>query len=73
MSEDRLVKHTTVFEAVRAHAKWELCGNDDGFGCSFFCSKCGFNFDEDVIYNDDGSKKRELPAFCERCGAVMSI
>jgi hypothetical protein len=68
----RIVIDAPAVEAREVvHGKWELHGNDDNCGCSFFCSRCGFNFDEDAIYNDDGTRKRELPNFCECCGAKM--
>ena len=33
------------------HGRWELHGNDDDCGCSYFCSNCGANYDEDWFYN----------------------
>lgn len=32
------------------HGRWELYGNDDDCGKSYFCSVCGANYDEDWFY-----------------------
>jgi hypothetical protein len=53
---------------VQKKGEWELHGNDDDCGCSYFCSKCGANFDEDFF-----DKKGEYCFWlhCPRCGADM--
>ena len=47
------------------HGRWELYGNDDGCGCSYFCDKCGANYDEDWFYEHGQFN------FCPNCGADM--
>lgn len=55
-------KKRDVEPVVLSH--WELHGNDDDLGSSWFCRKCGWNIDEE----SDANKWNR----CPRCGAHMS-
>ena len=55
-------KAEDVEPVVLSH--WELHGNDDDLGSSWFCRKCGWNIDEE----SDANKWNR----CPRCGAHMS-
>ncbi len=61
------VKHFPAadVEPVRC-GRWELHGNDDDISASYFCSLCGYNFDEDEFL-DRWSHIR----YCPNCGAKM--
>lgn len=50
------------------HGRWELYGNDDDLGSSYFCSVCHSSFDEDWFYNHN--KFRPFK-FCPNCSARM--
>ena len=50
------------------HGVWELHGNDDDIGCSYFCSKCGANYDEDWFYEHGYFIQFN---YCPNCGAKM--
>lgn len=51
------------------HGRWKLYGNDDNLGSSYFCSKCGANYDEDYFYK----RCKFIPFnFCPNCGARMT-
>ena len=54
-------------EPVR-RGRWELHGNDDDVSASYFCSLCGYNFDEDEFL-DRWSHIR----YCPNCGAKMDL
>lgn len=58
---------TIEAEPVR-HGRWELHGNDDDCGCSYFCSECHKSYDEDWFYTHG-----EYIPFkcCPNCGAKM--
>ena len=49
------------------HGEWKLYGNDDDIGCSYFCSLCAWNMDEDE-YLDNWSHFK----YCPNCGAKMN-
>lgn len=78
MDEDKIPADTVVgdlktaipaadVEPVR-HGRWELHGNDDDVSASYFCSLCGYNFDEDEFL-DRWSHIR----YCPNCGAKMDL
>jgi len=48
-AEDIRNAPTIEAEPVK-HGKWELHGNDDDTGSSYFCSNCGSSYDEDWFY-----------------------
>jgi hypothetical protein len=60
----------TVEAKEVVYAKWELEGNDDELGCSYFCSNCHDSFDEDWFYVT--GKYRHF-YYCPTCGAKMSL
>ena len=50
------------------HGEWELHGNDDSLGCSYFCSSCWWNMDEDEFLDNWSHFK-----YCPNCGAKMDL
>lgn len=62
------VQPTIEAEPVR-HGRWELHGNDDDCGCSYFCSECHKSYDEDWFYTHG-----EYTPFkcCPNCYARMN-
>ncbi len=52
------------------HGRWELHGNDDSLGCSYFCSRCGWSIDEEIFYPNSYDDE-EPYNFCPHCGAKM--
>lgn len=55
-------------------AKWELHGNDDDDGASYWCSNCHEEIPEDYFYSgyEDGHwVKNDLWHYCPKCGAKM--
>lgn len=51
------------------HGRWELHGNDDDCGMSYFCSECGDSFDEEwfYVYGQFVGWK-----YCPNCGAKLA-
>jgi hypothetical protein len=63
------IKENTTVDAVEVvPGRWELHGNDDDCGCSYFCSNCHESCDEDWFYVH--GKYRHLN-YCPNCGAKM--
>lgn len=64
-----IINNQSIIEAepVR-HGRWELHGNDDDCGCSYFCSECHKSYDEDWFYTHG-----EYTPFkcCPNCTAKM--
>ena len=58
---------TIEAEPVR-HGRWDLYGNDDDIGCSYWCSECHKSYNEDWFYTHG-----EYTPFkrCPNCGAKM--
>lgn len=54
----------------QSEGEWELHGNDDDLGSSFFCSLCGWNIDEEAFYRSQ-TNDYEMYNYCPRCGAKM--
>lgn len=65
---DRINLHPAADVAEVRYGRWELYGNDDDLGSSYFCSVCHSSFDEDWSY--DHNKFRPFK-FCPNCGARM--
>lgn len=63
-----ILEQPTADVAEVKHGEWELCGNDDTLGCSYFCSLCGWNIDE-----EDFVTKLSSHNFCPNCGAKMDL
>jgi hypothetical protein len=61
-----LKQEPTVDAVEVVHGRWELYGNDDSLGGSYFCSECGYCLCEEE-YLDQFSSFR----FCPYCGADM--
>ena len=57
-----------VDAAPVVHARWELHGNDDDCGSSYFCTNCGSGYDEELFYNHEHYAPY---LFCPHCGAKM--
>lgn len=64
--DERLAPTADVVEVK--HGQWELHGNDDEPGCSYFCSSCWWNMDEDEFLDNWSHFK-----FCPNCGAKMDL
>ena len=58
----------TVDAVEVVHGRWELYGNDDGCGSSYFCSSCHGSFDEDLFYMYGQYRHFN---YCPNCGARM--
>lgn len=74
-ADERCSAVVSDFEAIPAadvepvrRGRWELHGNDDDVSASYFCSLCGYNFDEDEFL-DRWSHIR----YCPNCGAKMKL
>ena len=67
---NKLKELPTVDAREVINAKWELEGNDDELGCSYFCSNCKDCYDEDWFYVT--GKYRPFN-YCPTCGAKMSL
>ena len=65
----RSVKNAPTIDAVEVvHGRWELHGNDDDCGCSYFCSNCHNSYDEDWFYVHGQYRHWD---YCPSCGAKM--
>ena len=64
-----IIKEQPTVDAVEVvHGRWELHGNDDDCGCSYFCSNCHKSYDEDYFY----ARGQYIPYhYCPNCGARM--
>lgn len=49
---------------------WELHGNDDDCGCSYFCPKCGYNVEEETFWSPDFKEFKPLTE-CPKCGLKL--
>ena len=65
---EELDKCKTVDAVEVVHGKWELHGNDDDCGCSYFCSNCHNSYDEDWFYMHGQYRHFK---YCPNCGAKM--
>ena len=65
---DTINTEDTVDAVEVKHCRWELHGNDDDCGCSYFCSNCHESYDEDWFYvhGQNGNWN-----YCPNCGAKM--
>lgn len=63
-----LEKCDTVKSVPVVHGRWELHGNDDDCGCSYFCSNCHESYDEDWFYIYGKFVEWN---YCPNCGALM--
>ena len=61
---------TVDHENQQTHGRWELHGNDDDCGSSYFCSKCGSSYDEDYFYEHEQYIEFN---YCPNCGAKMDL
>ena len=66
------IKHIDDMPTVDAvevvHGRWELHGNDDDCGCSYFCSNCHDSYDEEWFYVHGQYRHWN---HCPNCGAKM--
>ena len=64
-----MVEDAPTVDAVEVvHGRWELHGNDDDCGCSYFCSNCHESYDEDWFYVHGQNRHWN---YCPNCGAKM--
>lgn len=65
---DMIIDAPTIEAELIRHGRWELHGNDDDCGCSYFCSECHKSYDEDWFYTNG-----EYTPFkcCPNCIAKM--
>lgn len=52
------------------HGEWELHGNDDDLGSTYWCSHCRYQVDEELFY-PNGYAEEKPYKFCPNCGAKM--
>jgi len=64
----RKTVHNTQTIDNKKYGKWELHGNDDDCGSSYFCSNCGKSYDEDWFYIHGEYTEWN---FCPNCGTDM--
>lgn len=70
---DKLIENAifAVFagtETMRPKGRWELHGNDDDCGCSYFCSNCHRSYPEEWFYDHGRYAPFEN---CPHCTAKM--
>ena len=49
---------------------WELKGNDDDMGCSYWCPECGFQTPEEAFWSSDFKEFNPLLS-CPKCGTKL--
>ena len=49
---------------------WELHGDDDDMGCSYWCPECGFNTPEEAFWSEDFKEFNPLLS-CPKCGTKL--
>lgn len=49
---------------------WELHGNDDDMGSSYWCPKCGFQTPEEAFWSPDFKEFQPLPS-CPKCNTKL--
>ena len=49
---------------------WELKGNDDDMGCSYWCPVCGFQTPEETFWSSDFKEFNPLTS-CPKCNTKL--
>lgn len=49
---------------------WELKGNDDDMGCSYWCPVCGFQTPEEAFWSSDFNEFNPLTS-CPKCNIKL--
>ena len=49
---------------------WELRGNDDDLGCTYWCPVCGFQTPEESFWSEDFKEFNPLPS-CPKCNTKL--
>lgn len=57
-------------EAAAEEKYWELHGNDDDIGCSYWCPVCGFQTPEESFWNIGLSEFNPLTS-CPKCNTKL--
>jgi len=66
----------TVESLSVVHGKWELFGDDDDTGMSYWCTACNFHLSEDLFYSSYKDGKwisNGVFKYCPKCGTKMDI
>lgn len=51
---------------------WELHGNDDGLGCTYWCPVCGFQTPEESFWSEGFKEFNPLPS-CPKCNTELKV
>ena len=51
---------------------WELHGNDDDLGCTYWCPVCGFQTPEDSFWSEGFKEFNPLP-YCPKCNTELKV
>lgn len=57
-------------EAAAEEKYWELKGNDDDLGCSYWCPVCSFQTPEESFWSKDFKDFNPLPT-CPKCNTKL--
>ena len=57
-------------EAETEEKYWELKGNDDDLGCTYWCPVCGFQTPEESFWSEDFKEFNPLPS-CPKCNTKL--
>lgn len=57
-------------EAAAEEKYWELKGNDDDLGCTYWCPVCGFQTPEESFWSEDFKEFNPLPS-CPKCNTKL--
>ena len=57
-------------EAAAEEKYWELKGNDDDMGCSYWCPVCGFQTPEESFWSEDFKDFNPLTS-CPKCNTKL--
>lgn len=57
-------------EAAAEEKYWELKGNDDDLGCTYWCPVCGFQTPEESFWSEDFKEFNPLLS-CPKCNTKL--
>ena len=69
--KELIAEYQDEMKKLEAEEKyWELKGNDDDLGCTYWCPVCGFQTPEESFWSEDFKEFNPLPS-CPKCNTKL--